>query len=409
MRQILRQTSWLVLAQVLTRAIGFFYTIFLARNLGVSDFGLYSVALAYLGVLSAVSDFGFNRFLIREIAIQKYKPAELICNIGVLRLTVSSIIFAILALGLYFFDPDSFRISIVLLTVMTLLPQSMTQTLDGVFIATAKLQFSALSLIFLNLSTTILGLMLILNGFGTTGAVAALILGQLIYLFILTFFLKLLRIKLLSKVTTEILKQVTAGSLPYGILAVMGLLYFRVDTLILSYIKGNFDTGIYSVGYKFLEALIFIPTALAAALFPIFSKLHGIDHMKIKAIYFRSLKFVLTVSLLIVLSYLFILPQIIRLFLPDYLASIPVVQILSLAIPFIFLHIPLSSVLLSSEKYLKQIILLSLIPFIFNVMLNLIFIPIFGIFAAAWITVASDIISFLTIFIFIQRFVFKHA
>ena len=78
MKEILKQSSWLFFAQILTRVIGFFYTIFLANSLGVLDFGLYSVGLAYFSIISSLADFGFNRFLIREIATEKSQQWELV-------------------------------------------------------------------------------------------------------------------------------------------------------------------------------------------------------------------------------------------------------------------------------------------------------------------------------------------
>ena len=42
------------------------------------------------------------------------------------------------------------------------------------------------------------------------------------------------------------------GSLPYGLLGILGLLYFRIDTILLSYLRGNFETEI-AAGTYILE------------------------------------------------------------------------------------------------------------------------------------------------------------
>lgn len=409
MRQILKQTSWLFLAQVLGRVIGLFYTIFLARNLGVSDFGLFTAALAYFSLVSSVADFGFNRFLIREVAKDQYKSSQLLCSISLLRLTVAAILFALLSVILYFFDPDKMRILLTLLAVLAVLPLALAQSLDAIFIAFRRFQYSAFALVTLNVSTTILGIVLINSGFGSLGAVVALILGQLCYLIILYLLTLQQRIKLISTVKPAVLKEVTLGSLPYGLLGMLGLIYFRVDTLLLSYLRGNFEVGIYTVAYRFLEAVVFIPTVLSTVLFPVLSKLHEESPKQIKSLYFKSMKIMLLVSLGVVLGYLIILPFLIRVLLPNYLASLEVIKILALAIPFMFLHVPASSVVLSTDKYLGKIILLSTIPLTFNIVANLIFIPNYGFLAAAWITVASDVLSLLLIFLFIRKYILKNA
>ncbi len=407
MEAILKQTSWLFLAQSITRVIGFFYTIFLAKTLGVAEFGLYVFALAYFSLISSISDFGFNRYLIRELAKNKHKLSELVCNIGMLRLTLSATVFAIFALGLYFLDADKLRVSLTLLAVLAILPQSFALTVDGIFVVLKKLKFSSVSLLISSIVTAFLGLLLVSLGLGAFGAVNAMIFGQLAYLISLSIFLFLKGGFRLSSIRFEVIRRIILGSLPYGLLGILGLLYFRIDTILLAYLRGNFETGLYGVAYRFLEAVVFIPTALGTALFPVMTRLHEFDRGKIKNLYIKSMKIMGFIALLIVFGYITILPYVIKEFLPNYLPSIDAIRILALAIPFMFLHVPASSVILSTDKYLGKIILLSLIPLSFNISMNLIFIPQYGFIAASWITVASDILSFLLIFTFIQRYILK--
>lgn len=408
MKAILKQTSWLFFAQALTRVVAFFYVIFLARTLGVEDFGLYSVALAYFAIISSIADFGFNRFLTREVARDKSKAPELLCNIVMLRLTLTSVFFAVFAVILYILDPDKMRVSLILLATISILPQAVAVTFDAIFVALQKLQFSAISLIFASLTTAICGFLLVSRGFGVMGAVNAVIFGQLVYAVVLILFLYYKNGGLhFTQITLSVLKKALMGSLPYCVLSVLGLVYFRIDTILLSYLKGNFDTGIYGAGYKFLEALVFIPNALSFALFPKFVKLHETYPQKIRKLISQNIKLMFLLGVVVTVLYITILPQVIKIFLPNYLRAISVIQILSFSIPFMFVHVPASTVLTSSDKYLKKVILLSIVPLLANVILNLIFIPQFGFIAAAYITVFSDILSVLLLLVFINKLIPK--
>ncbi len=398
MRAILKQTSWLVGAQFLGRIIGLFYTIFLARNLGVSDFGLYSVALAYYSLALSVADFGFNRYLIREVVSDHKNIPQLLLNTAFLRILITSVLFAVFSCVLYIFDADKLRVSLTLLAVLAVLPQSFSITIDAIFVSLQKLQFSALGMISLNLSTAFLGVFLVNTGLGPTGAVAAFALGQLVYLFILGILAKRQEIRIVSEINLATFKKIAIGSLPYGILAVLGLLYFRIDILFLTYIRGNFEAGLYAAAYKFLEAIVFVPSALATALFPTLARLHNTNSKQIAPLYFKSIKLMGFLGLVICVLYLTLLPQIVKTILPNYTASINAIKILSLSIPFIFIHIPGAQVLLSTDKYLKPVLILSIFTLSFNVILNLLFIPQFGLTAAAWVTVASEALSFIVFF-----------
>lgn len=388
------------------RGIGFFYTIFLARNLGVEDFGLYSAALAYYSLFMALADFGFSRFLMREVAKGSLKIGEVFSHITILRLTITSLFFAVFSLFLYALDPDKLRVSLTLLAVLTVLPASLTQTLDSIFLALQKVRYSSLALVLLNFATMLSGVFLIVSGFGVTGALTALILGQMIYLIILFIFLKKQKVPIFSMVKLKILKQAVGGAIPYGLLSILGLVYFRIDTLMLSYLRGNFETGIYSAGYKFLEAVIFIPASFSVVLFPTLAKLHN-NVSEIKKIYFKSLKLMVSLGITLLLVYFFVLPEMIKILMPQFLAATQAVKILALSIPFIFAATPGVQVLLSSDKYLKTVILLSIFTVAFNIIFNLYFIPKFGFRAAAWITVISDTVSFGLFYLLIDRKIFS--
>lgn len=402
MRVILKQGSWLFLAQILTRVISFFYTIYLAKALGVSDFGLFITALSYFSIISAVADFGFNRFLIREVAQDKFKTNQLLWNITILRVTLTSILFAVFAVFLYMFDQDKMRVSLILLATLAILPQSIGMTFDGIFVAQRKLQFSSLALFISSVSNALIGIYLVNSDFGPTGAINALILSQLIFAVVL--FLLIIKNHGLHfpKIELSIIKKATIGSLPYGILGILGLLYFRIDAILLSYMKGSMEVGIYGAGFRFLEAVTVVPSVFFSALFPVFANM-GNDPKKIKTLYFKSLRLMAGFGALALMGYLFFLPEIIRVFLPDYLSSTAVISILSLSIPFLLMQASAVSVLLSSDKYLKQVLMLSVLTLAFNIGLNLIFIPEFGFIAASWVTVLSEVLSFVVFFILIKK------
>lgn len=399
---ILRNSSILIVAQAITRLISFIYTIFLARSLGVETFGLYSVAIAYFSLLAAVSDFGISRFLMREVALGK-NVSLILTNVLILRLTTLSIISILFILILFVLDHSLARRSLSLLAIIAIIPHSIALTFDNILIAFQKVSKSAIGLLILNLATTILGVSLIILGYGAIGALIALILGYLIYS---GFLFALLKPKFSLKISVNEIKKIISSSLPYGILAIMGLLYFKIDTILLSYLKGSFDTGIYAAAYKFLEALVFIPASLALVLFPILTKLHR-DKEEIKKIYFQIIKIMGFIGILAGVGFILFLPIIIKLFLPSYLLSINSLQILALSIPFLFIYVPLSQILLSDNKFLKLVILFSLIPLLFNISLNFIFIPQYGYLAASWITVVSDVVSLAITCLLIQKYYFK--
>lgn len=396
---LFKNSAWIFLSQFIIKGISFVYTIFLADRLGVEGFGLYSVALAYFSLFASISDVGLSRYLIREGARDNSELNRLLTTTVILRLLLVLVLLVGGLLLLQNFDDDPTRRYLSMLAMLAVIPQAVALTFDGALIAIQKIKLSSLGVLILSILTTVLGFYFVNNGYGETGALSALIIAEILYAGVMCYFVIRSRIHFpfthgILEDTTKILK----GSLPYGILGILGLIYFKIDTLLLSYLKGSYETGLYSAAYRFLEALVFIPSAVATAAFPVLSRLHEVDNAQVKRIYLSSVKLLGGLSIIITLGYLLILPSLISYFLPDYQDSVEVIRILALTIPFMFIHVPAAVVLLTSDKFLKPVIYLSLLTVGFNIIANLLLIPTYGVYAAAWITVASEILSFAVFF-----------
>lgn len=404
--KILKNSSYLIIAQVITKVIAFFYTIFIAKSLGVEQFGLFIVALSYFSLFASITDFGIARFLIREIAKDEKNIGQLLYNTLILRLTGLLLLLILFSVFLFLFDPDKLRATLVFFAIIAVIPHAAALTLDSVFIALQKFPISGIGIVVVSLANALLGTILLKNNFGTIGVVFALIFAQLIYLLTLVLFSGKYNISLLSSISIKTIKNIMIGSLPYGLLTILAMLYFKIDTIMLSYLKGSYDAGIYGASYKFLEAIIFIPASVSAAAFPLLAKLHKEDKKRIKAFYFKALKLLTLLSIPITITYIIGIPLIIEFLLPSYKESIIVIQILSLTIPFMFAHAPATIVLLSSDKLLKSVLVFSLVTLLFNVLINFALIPKFGYIGSSIATVLSEILSFIVFFSLLRKKLF---
>lgn len=406
---ILKNSSWVFGAQSLVKVISFVFTIYLAGKLGVEGFGLYSAALAYFSLFASVSDIGLSRYLIREGARDTEKLNNLLTVTLILRLILIISVLLIVTSFLLIFDNDPIRRYLSILAMLAIIPQAVALTFDAVLVAKQSIKLSSIGVFILSLLTTSIGYFMTESGYGAKGVLFSLIMAEVLYAGLMGYFVVSSGIHFTQIKKLGNLKEIILGSLPYGILGIMGLVYFKIDTLFLSYLRGSYETGLYTVSYRFLEALVFIPSALTTAAFPVLSRLHGVDNRQIKKIYYFSVLILGGLSVVFTLGYLFVLPVFLQTLLPEYVESVNIIRILSLTIPFMFIHVPGAAVLLTSDKLLKPVIYLSFITLGFNVISNLIFIPIYGIYAAAWITVASEALSFIVFFLLLYKKILRHG
>lgn len=63
---VVRNYLSLIGSEIASRIISFFWVVFMARTLGVSDYGTYSTVLAVIGIVTSFLDFGVTYIVIRE-------------------------------------------------------------------------------------------------------------------------------------------------------------------------------------------------------------------------------------------------------------------------------------------------------------------------------------------------------
>lgn len=408
-KYIFRNSSYLLLSQFLVKIFAFGYAIFLAGNIGASDFGTYSAALSIFGLMSLFSDLGINRVLTRDIARDESSLSKLFSTSLLLRAFSAAVSFFGLTLFFFLIDPSSLRFSLTAIALLSLVPQSIALSVDAVLIAIKKAPASALSFFLFNMLNYILGAVLIYLGFGVFGAISAFLIAHIFYAVFIVVTLGLVKKVEFKPFDLSLGKSILIKSLPYGILSAIGFASFRFDTVILSYTRGGVETGVYSLAYRFLEAATIVPVAFGTILYPLFSE-HSEDIKNTARLFKSSLLFGLGAGLLITLAYWTILPVFLNTFFPEsFKGSGFALQILSLAIPFIFMHIPLGQLLLSREALLKQTLIIYLLVFSINLALMLLFIPKYGFIAASWITVVAEALTFLTFIIYIRKKVIEHS
>ncbi len=406
-RVISKNTIWLFSGQVSIKAISFFYTIFLARSLGVGNFGLYVAALTYFGLIGSFADFGFNRFLMRDLSIDRSKASQYLSNIFVLRTLMTSVAFLLFLLFILSFDHDLNRVKISILAVFAIIPNSLALSLDSTLIAFEKMRQSSLAIIILNAATAIFGAIAIFLGFSVMGVVLGLILAHFVYVIALILLLKRGKVSFGLSFDFDFWKKAITSSLPYAIIIILSLIYFKIDALMLTYLKGESATGYYGAAYKFLEAIYFIPMTILTALFPKIAKLHLVDKNELRKTYIASLRTLFLVSIPITLALFWGANLLIQyLYGSSFAPAVLALQILAFATIFLFSNAPAVHFLLASEKFLKSIILAAFGTVIFNIVLNFILIPQYGFLGAAISTVASEIVSFFVFFFLIFAKVF---
>ena len=150
----------------------------------------------------------------------------------------------------------------------------------------------------------------------------------------------------------------------------------------IAYFKSLSDAGIYNIAYSVFQSALVLPAFIMNSYYPLMLKsLGGIRYVGLG---------LLGLSLFGSGVTLIFAPVIIKILTGSgFTGSIQVLQILSMGFPAYFLSSLLMWLLITKGQY-KSMFLLYTLGTVFNIILNLVFIPKYSFFAAATVTVISE-------------------
>lgn len=398
-KSIFKNTSWLTISQVITSICAFLWTIIIARYLGVSDYGIVSFAISFTSLVGIVMDLGMSTYITREIAKNRNSVNKYFNNIFIFKLILAIILFFISGLILYLLGYPQWTILITLLFTIELIFMSMTVFLNGVFQAFEEVKYQAIGSI-LNSSLLLIGILITL---GFDLGVVAIALSYTLSYFIYFSYILLKYIQTFSfpkfEIDVKFIKRVLIESIPFGLTNFFYTIYFSIDIVMLSYISGDYATGLYKSAYNIITVFTTFFVVYQAVIFPVMSKFFKESQNLIKISYELSIKYLLLIIIPIsAIIFFYARPIVDLIYSNQYsLASTPV-QILIWTVLFLFIN-GAASVLLNAINQEKTVTKIYIIAALFNVCLNLILIPVYSYDGAAIATVISEIlITILTLY-----------
>jgi len=397
-KDIFKNTSWMTVSQIITSIFGFVWTIIIARYLGVSDYGILSFAISFSTLINIIMDLGISTYATRELSRDRSLLSKFTNNVIPLKLILAIFLFLISWLILSLMNYNHLTIIVSLIMTIEIVLLSMTQYINAVYQAFEKLKYQAIGII---LNTSVLLISVLATVYFNWGLIFIALSYVFGYIFFLTYIsLKYVKIFGLPKFEFDFAfwKEITINSIPFGLTAFFYTLYFSIDVVMISYISGDYATGIYNAAYKIITVFTTFYTVYQFVIFPIMSKFFKQSKDLLIISYEKSVKYLLLIILPISIGVFYYAEPIVNLIYSNqYVLSATPVQILIWTVSFLFINGAASLFLNSIDKEYK-VTKIYITAAIFNIILNTILIPYLSYDGASIATVISEIlITILTV------------
>jgi len=404
-RRVAKNTLSLASAEIITKLLAFVLIIFVARHLQDVGFGKYSFALAFTSFFAIVSDLGLSILTIREVARDNELAGKYLGNISLFKFILSLIAFVLLVIliNLMHYPPDTTLA--VYIAGAYVIVTSFNQFFRSIFRAFEKMEYETLVRVFERVVIFSLVMAVIHLGYGLIEIVSAFLVGSLFgflfsVLIVITKF-----IKPRFEIDLSFLKNATKEALPFGLTAIFVVIYFKIDTVMLSMMEGDAVVGWYNAAYNIIEGLsALIAGSLSFAVFPLISRYAKSSRATLKKGYIMAFQLLFAAGLTISILVTIFADKIIILFYgPGYLNSIIALRILIWAFFLICISL-ISSTLLNSIDKQNIVAGGTGLGALVNVVLNLILIQYYSFKGAAIATVITEVLGFFIYFYFVSKF-----
>lgn len=429
LQKIASNTLSQVFSKFGTAVISIFLLGILTKYLPLEMFGMYNKVYNYLGIFAFLADLGLYTITIREITHHKNNAGKIVGNVLTLRVLLGIIICILALVWAYFLPGYNSSLAIIsiaivwIFTVISLVNSSILALMQSYM----KIEFSFFSVIagkLLNIALVCYVVFFLYPLDTVTSFSVPLIsifVAGLLGITLTTAMNYVYAHRNILPVTfaydRDYISHLFRISLPYGIALFLGVVYFKVDVVLLSILEpaslGNISIALYALPMKIVEVLMvlwgFYLNSLLPSLTQAFQKKDTLTVQKLVLVSFRIL---LSFGVCIFVFGTLFAQQIIRIIANEnYLqsqthmyTSIDVFSIVLAVLLFHFLSLIFVYVLIAVKKQ-SQLLYINLVVTLCNIVGNILLIPYFSFLGAGIVTVVSQILLMILGYISVRRIV----
>jgi len=389
-RRILKNFISLSGANIICKALAFISTAYLARVLNAEGFGILGFAQAVIVYFQLLLNQGLDTYGTREIARSSEDIPRYVNNILTIRLILSIISYFLLALVTFLIPKPPIVKGVILILGLKLF--EIAFNIKWVFQGTERMEWIGISrivqqllfvagvLLLIKKPEQILSVPVLQVSTGAVGVIALLHIYR----------------KGAGKIRLEVdipfWKKIFAQSIPMAASYLLIQIYLNFDMLLLGFTHSDRTVGLYNAAYRVITIINIFGLYYFTTLFPNISRMYLSSRNRMRQLLSKSLKSVILIAVpLCVGGTILARPMITFIFGNDFAMSALPFKILIWNVAVIWISLHYGNTLIACNRQ-KQYLVGVTIGAASNIILNIIFIPRYGMTAAAITTVFSELI-----------------
>jgi O-antigen/teichoic acid export membrane protein len=403
-RTIARNAAFVTVGGLLLKLVNFVFGVYVVRRLGDDRFGQYSIVLAFVGLFQILAELGVSQFVMREIARDRSKAGSLFWNLVAVRLMLAAAgIVAITAAAARVGYSQAIVLGVFLYT-WTFVLSAFEAPLETVLVAYERLDIVTVLVVLGQLGFVALGTVVLFRGWGFIALVAVGLVAMLPQLAVALWVVRRNQyLKSPASLSPRTWPGLVRSGLPFLFISASLTISFKFDTVILSKYQPEYVVGWYNVAYGLARSLTFTLTGFSVAMVPTLSRTYVREAAQVEIWFYRSVKYMALLGLPVAVGGMLVAEPLIRtLYTPEFLPAANALRVIIWDVPLLLFASFCGNMttIVGEERAAARIYGGSAIV---NVLFNLVMIPLYGYIGAALVTVLTDLVAGVPLYVLLSR------
>ncbi len=390
---IIENLAWSVLGKVVSLLSGLIVGIIVARYLGPERYGLMNYVISYVFLFQTIAVFGLNSIEVREEARGQKDFNTIIGTAFWIKIILGLICSALSVATSWIMDGDMETTLLVAIYSLTIIFNAFS-VIRNYFMAIVENKYVVKSEISRTCISIILKLVLLWLKAPLVWFVAAYMSD---YIFLASGYWVSYRHRVgsisLWRFDQQYALFLLKESYPLLITSAAVIIYQRIDQVMIGQMIDKESVGYFSVAARFVEIIIYVPMMLAQTITPVLVKIRESSESAYvsKGQQFMNISLwttLLTSALVALLAYWVVLYT----FGAKYMAAVPILQVMAFKGASVALSNTAGSMLVA-EGLQRYAFYRDIMGCVVCVVLNYLLLPRYGVVAAAWIAIASNLFA----------------
>lgn len=268
-RRFAGNAFWTLAGHLVGKGAGFAFVVLVARGLGATAYGNFNFALSFVALFQLAWAYVIELAVMREVAKSEERLSEVFASGLFLRLTFALGAFGLAVLLAPLFVSGGRNVTVVALLGAALCLDEFTTYVGSVYKAFGRVALHGLAIVANRALSAVLAVVVLALGGDIVAVSVAYLAGSVGALVFACIGLRRYFPPIdLRAVRRPVVRELLADGAPMAVAGLFNGALFRIDIVLLQWMKGPLAGGFYGVAYRFFDSFLFLSWSMCDVTLP---------------------------------------------------------------------------------------------------------------------------------------------